>query len=52
MFFWRRFGIEFSREPSATEHIEKSNSYNACFNFWPVHFESMNPEVYNQYVDD
>ena len=48
----RRFGVEFSKEPSATEHVERSESYNAWFKFWHNHFESMTPEVYNQFVDD
>ena len=48
----RRFGVEFSREPSATEHVERSESYNAWFRFWNDHFESMSPEVYDQFVDD
>ena len=48
----RRFGVEFSKEPSATEHVERSESYNAWFRFWHNHFESMSPEVYNQFVDD
>jgi len=48
----RRFGVEFSKEPSATEHVERSESYNAWFKFWHNHFDSMTPEVYNQFVDD
>ena len=48
----RRFGVEFSKEPSATEHVERSESYNAWFRFWHDHFESMSPEIYNQFVDD
>ena len=48
----RRFGVEFSKEPSATEHIERSESYNAWFNFWHNHFESMPPKVFSQFVDD
>jgi len=48
----RRFGVEFSKEPSATEHVEKSESFNAWFKFWHNHFESMSHEVYNQFIDD
>jgi len=48
----RRFGVEFSKEPSATEHVERSQSYNDWFGFWYKHFESMTPEVYNQFVED
>ena len=48
----RRFGVEFSKESSATEHVERSESYNAWFRFWHDHFESMSPEVYNQFVND
>ncbi len=52
VYYTRRFGVEFSREPSETEHVERSESYNAWFRFWHDHFESMTPEVYNQFVDD
>lgn len=48
----RRFGVEFNKEPSDTEHVERSESYNAWFRFWHDHFESMTTEVYNQFVDD
>lgn len=48
----RRFGIEFSKEPSSTEHIERSISYNTWFQFWHDHFKSMTPEIYNQFIDD
>lgn len=48
----RRFGVEFSKESSATEHVERSESYNVWFKFWHDHFESMTPEVYNQFIDD
>jgi len=48
----RRFGVEFNKEPSAIEHVERSESYNAWFRFWHDHFKSMSPEVYNQFVDD
>lgn len=52
VYYTRRFGVEFSREPSETEHVEISESYNVWFRFWHDHFESMTPEVYNQFVDD
>ena len=48
----RRFGVEFSKEPSTYEHVERSESYNVWFRFWHNHFESMTPEIYNQFVDD
>lgn len=52
VYYTRRFGVTFSKEPSATEHVERSDSYNAWFRFWHNHFESMSPEVYNQFVED
>lgn len=52
VYFTRKFGVEFSREPSATEHVERSETYNAWFCFWQNHFDSMSTEVYNQFVDD
>lgn len=48
----RRFGVEFSRDPSADRHMERSLSYDAWFRFWNNHFESMDPDVYNAFVSD
>lgn len=48
----KKFGVKFSSEPSASEHVGESESYNAWFRFWNNHFESMKPDVYNQFVDD
>ena len=52
VYFTRKFGVEFTREPSATEHVERSDSYNTWFKYWHDHFESMSQEEYNQFVDD
>lgn len=52
VFFTRKFGVEFTKEPSADEHVERSESYNTWFRFWHNHFESMSPEEYDQFVDD
>ena len=46
----RRFGVEFSREPSTTEHVERSESCNAWYRFWRDHFESIDKELYKQFV--
>ena len=48
----RKFGVEFSREPSAVEHVERSKSYNAWYNFWHNHFETMDPIVYQNFLND
>ena len=48
----KRFGVEFGREPSATEHVERSKSYDVWFRFWHSHFQTMSPELYKQFVDD
>ena len=48
----RNFGVEFSKEPSTAEHVEKSKSYVAWVAFWKNHFDSMEPEVYKQFVQD
>ena len=48
----RRFGVEFSREPSATEHLEKSETFTAWYSFWREHFANMDPEEYDQFADD
>jgi len=52
VYFTRKFGVEFSKEPSATEHVEKSETYNVWFSFWHNHFNSMSTEVYDRFVDD
>ena len=51
MYLTRRFGVEFSREPSATEHIEQSESLNAWFNFWKKYFDDMDPTTYDEFFD-
>ena len=48
----RRFGVEFSKEPSITEHVERSESYNTWFKFWQNHFKSMTNKEYDQFIDD
>ncbi len=52
VYFTRKFGVEFSKEPSESEHVERSESFNAWFGFWNNHFNSMSPETYNQFVND
>lgn len=52
VYLTKKFGVEFSKEPSANAHVERSESYNAWFKFWHDHFESMSPDIYNQFVDD
>lgn len=52
VYLTRKFGVEFDKEPTATEHVQESKSYNAWFQFWYNHFESMSEEVYKQFVDD
>jgi len=52
VYLTRKFGVEFSKEPSETEHVEASKSYKAWFEFWHNHFEAMPQEVYDQFVDD
>ena len=52
VYLTRKFGVEFTKEPSAAEHVERSESYNAWYRFWHNHFGSMSPEKYNQVVDD
>lgn len=48
----RRFGVEFSKEPSITEHVERGESYNTWFKFWQNHFKSMTNKEYDQFIDD
>lgn len=48
----RRFGVEFSKAPSATEHVERKESYLAWYMFWSNHFKSMTPQVLIQFFED
>lgn len=52
VYFTRKYGVEFSKEPSVKEHIERSNSYVSWFSFWKNHFESISSEMYNTFVED
>lgn len=52
VYFTRKFGVEFSHEPSETEHVDRSESYNAWYRFWNEHFETMTPEVCQQFAND
>lgn len=52
VYYTRKFGVEFSKEPSSTEHIERSESYNAWFSFWHQHFESIPSEIYDKFIED
>ena len=48
----RRFGVEFNKEPSSTEYVERSPSYKAWFTFWYNHFNSMPREIRYQFIKD
>ncbi len=51
MYLTKRFGVEFSREPSATEHVEQSESLNAWFDFWDKYFDSMDSKTYDEFFE-
>lgn len=48
----KKFGVEFSREPSSKEHIERSKSYVAWYAFFKNHFDEMSPEEFRTFVDN
>ena len=48
----KRFGVKFDKEPSKTEHVEGSESFNSWYEFWANHFYSMSDEVYQSFVLD
>lgn len=48
----KKYGVEFSREPISNEHVERSESYNAWYGFWKQHFDSMNQDDYNAFLED
>lgn len=52
IYYTRKFGVKFDKKPSAKEHIERSGSFIAWYNFWYYHFDSMTKEEYDQFVED
>ena len=55
VYYTRNYGVTFSREPSATEHVERSESYDAWYRFWNEwynDFYNNRPEEWDQFVDD
>lgn len=52
VYFTRNFGVEFTKEPSKDDHIERSESYDAWFRFWYDHFKLMSKEEYKQFIED
>ena len=46
----RNFGVEFSQEPTLGKHVESSPSYQVWFRFWKNHFDSMDAELYKEFV--
>lgn len=52
VYFTRKFGVEFTKEPSTDKHVERSESYDAWYKFWYNHFKSMSNEKYNQFIED
>lgn len=52
IYYTRKFGVQFNREPSLDKHMEKSESYNAWFKFWSDLYEAMPTDVYRQFISD
>lgn len=51
VYYTRHYGVEFSKEPNAKEHIERNISFISWFGFWKQHFTSMPRERYNEFID-
>lgn len=49
VYFTKKFGVTFNREPKAGEHIQRSESYNKWYRFWNDHFNNMSDEDYKEF---
>lgn len=50
VYYTKKFGVEFSKEPTEEEHVERSASYNEWYTFWQKHFENMPKKEYSEYI--
>jgi len=51
MYYTKKFGVEFTKEPSSHNHIERTTSYTAWYSYWYNHFDKMSKEKYDDYVN-
>ena len=49
VYYTRKFGVTFSREPEAGKHIERSEDYNAWYGHWNKFFNSLSIEKMDEY---
>ncbi len=51
VYYTRKFGVKFNREPKVGEHVERSEDYNAWFQFWNNHVQGWTNEESNQFIE-
>jgi len=50
VYYTRKFGVTFSREPQAGKHVERSEDYNAWFKFWNNVVSSWSTEKLQEFI--
>lgn len=51
VYYTRKFGVKFDREPVAGQHIEKSVDFVKWYNFWSKHVKSWSKEQACEYLE-
>lgn len=52
IYYTKKFGVKFDKEPTFGEHIKRTKSFNSWYGFWNNHFRSMNSKEYRNYIID
>ena len=51
VYYTRKFGVKFNREPKVGEHVERSEDYYKWFRFWNNHVQGWTNEESNQFIE-
>lgn len=50
VYYTKKFGVKFNREPQAGQHVEKSADYVKWFDFWSNHINSWSKEQLDEFI--
>jgi len=50
VYYTRKFGVTFSREPKSGEHIERSEDYNKWYQYWDNVVNSWSDKQLNEFI--
>lgn len=50
IYYTKKFGVKFDREPVAGQHVENSADYVKWYNFWNNHVNSWSKEQLNEFI--